>query len=114
LTAKLNGPDHSDMTTPSSPSANTYQVDIKKGPLKPGSNAPGYFPSVMPIPKSPGVMVDSAFGSPTQDGAIDQLARKLHQNVHPQNGDKVRYNGKDYSTVKDAIDAITADKPNWV
>ncbi len=89
----------------------TFEVKIVKAPRGPQASTLVYYPSVMVVP-SVGVSVDESIGYATQDATIAEIKRKLGVNV--QANDTIRYDGVDYTTIDDAVTAITMDKPNWV
>lgn len=87
------------------------EVKIDKGPRGPQKPQLAYFPTIQVL-HSPGVSIDTTSGYPTQDATISEIERKLKINFSP--GDTIRYKGVDHATIKDAVTAVTADKPNWV
>jgi hypothetical protein len=87
------------------------EVKIDKGQRGPQKPQLAYFPTVQVL-HSPGVSIDTTPGYPTQDARISEIERKLKINF--SDGDTIRYKGADHATIKDAVAAVTADKPNWV
>lgn len=89
----------------------TFTVRIENRPLNPRGER-GYYVTVMPRPHPGDVLVDTAFGCPTQQDAVNDARKKLTLSF--RDSDAIVYEGNTYATVDDAMQAIIDASSTWV